>query len=238
MRTVRTTAAAVLLFLAAGTAGNGQEFIAPWKTDGICVGVGLSAFACGEFLVSPGTTPEKPAADPIRFPDALGILPFNRTLDTLSDFTQYGSFVFPGLLLFIAPDEDPLVLLLMYTEAALFSIGVKDALKGMVPRYRPYTYAEAASGPDDSDSWHSFPSGHTVMAFLGASFLTGCLLIAAPDSPWTGPLIGASYTAAGTTGILRVLSGSHFITDVLAGALIGTAAGFAVPLLHRNDSSE
>ena len=32
----------------------------------------------------------------------------------------------------------------------------------------------------------------------------------------------------------RVAAGMHFMTDVAAGALLGTAIGYAVPLLHRD----
>ena len=31
---------------------------------------------------------------------------------------------------------------------------------------------------------------------------------------------------------MRVASGSHFLTDVLAGAVIGTASGILVPMIH------
>jgi len=41
-----------------------------------------------------------------------------------------------------------------------------------------------------------------------------------------------SYSLATATALLRVASGSHFMTDVLAGALIGTALGIGIPFLH------
>ena len=41
-----------------------------------------------------------------------------------------------------------------------------------------------------------------------------------------------AYTAATTTAVLRILSGNHFMTDVLTGALLGTLWGVGVPMLH------
>jgi membrane-associated phospholipid phosphatase len=42
---------------------------------------------------------------------------------------------------------------------------------------------------------------------------------------------------AATVGTLRVLSGKHFPTDVLTGAVVGSALGWLIPELHRNKGS-
>lgn len=68
--------------------------------------------------------------------------------------------------------------------------------------------------PDGSDN-HSFPSGHTAMAFMTATMLTkeyGHI------SPWIG--VGA-YTFASGTGLMRIANNKHWISDVLTGAGIG-----------------
>ena len=33
--------------------------------------------------------------------------------------------------------------------------------------------------------------------------------------------------------MLRILSGNHFITDVLSGAVLGTLCGIGIPFIHR-----
>jgi membrane-associated phospholipid phosphatase len=44
---------------------------------------------------------------------------------------------------------------------------------------------------------------------------------------------GAVIAGGGTTGLLRVLAGKHFPTDVIVGAVAGSAVGLTVPFLHR-----
>ncbi|MEM9023429.1 MAG: phosphatase PAP2 family protein, partial [Bacteroidota bacterium] len=40
-------------------------------------------------------------------------------------------------------------------------------------------------------------------------------------------------TVPATTGLMRVLAGKHFPTDVITGYAVGGAIGFLVPHLHR-----
>lgn len=68
--------------------------------------------------------------------------------------------------------------------------------------------------PDHSD-FNSFPSGHTATAFAAAEWLRTEYW---QRSPWIGI---AGYTAATTTGILRLYNNKHWVSDVVAGAAIG-----------------
>jgi len=66
---------------------------------------------------------------------------------------------------------------------------------------------------------HSFPSGHAARAFM--------LMVAA----WgLGPLwFGILLTIwAPLVSLARVVTGLHYFSDILAGAVLGTAAGFAL----------
>ena len=98
--------------------------------------------------------------------------------------------------------------------AASFAIdaAVTYSLKPMVRSERP----------DGSDN-HSFPSGHTSLAFTGASVL---FKETRHISPWIGI---AGYAAATGIAIERVANRHHHWADVLAGAGIGilsTEAGY------------
>lgn len=67
----------------------------------------------------------------------------------------------------------------------------------------------------------SFPSGHTITAFAVAVSLGVVYPVMLP-----GLLFCAASVAAS-----RILLGMHFLTDVLAGAAIGTALGMMSPAL-------
>jgi membrane-associated phospholipid phosphatase len=62
---------------------------------------------------------------------------------------------------------------------------------------------------------HSFPSGHTSFAFVGAT----ALYLEFRD---TRPLLAYSgFAIATATGILRITNNAHWLPDVMAGAAIG-----------------
>jgi undecaprenyl-diphosphatase len=44
-----------------------------------------------------------------------------------------------------------------------------------------------------------------------------------------------SYALALATAALRVGSGNHFLSDVVAGALIGTVSGIVIPLIFARE---
>lgn len=84
--------------------------------------------------------------------------------------------------------------------------------------------------PDGSD-FHSFPSGHTATAFIGAHVL---FKEYKDVSLWIGI---AGYVVASGTGIMRVLNKKHWVSDVVAGAGIGVLsveAGYLLlPVFHN-----
>ncbi|WP_192822916.1 phosphatase PAP2 family protein [Rufibacter sp. LB8] len=73
---------------------------------------------------------------------------------------------------------------------------------------------------------YSFPSGHTTYAFVIATMVSREFK---GKSKWIGI---ASYTAAGTTGMMRVLNDAHWFSDVLAGAGVGILSTNLVYLAH------
>ncbi len=120
----------------------------------------------------------------------------------------------------------------MYAETFALAWGAKEILKYTVSRSRPYLYYE--NPPEEKkDDWEkSFPSGHTTVAFASAVFTSYTFRKYNPDSRWRLPVTIGVYTLAAATAALRIMSGSHFLTDVLAGAALGSIIGFGVPWLH------
>ena len=126
---------------------------------------------------------------------------------------------------------------IMYGESALLVYGSSELLKSTVMRYRPYFYSGNIPGGQGSDYYKSFPSRHTAFAFMSAGFLTSTFFTEYPDSPWKIPLCAVSYTVAAGIGAARMCSGNHFLSDVLAGAAIGSVYGYLIPWLHlRKDA--
>ncbi len=180
---------------------------------------------------SPGThTPE----DDINALDRRFMYDWNKPLDTASTVIGIGMLVLPAISV-IDNIKDFKVLGtygVMYAEAFLLTLSTKELLKDLIPRDRPYTYFGPIPSGEGDDYYKSFPSGHTSYAFLGAGFLSATFLLEYPDSKWKIPVVAGSYTLAAAVGLMRIFSGSHFVTDVLAGAAIGSLYGWGIPLLH------
>jgi membrane-associated phospholipid phosphatase len=92
-------------------------------------------------------------------------------------------------------------------------------LKAAVGRSRP-NEDNGARDFHPVSGGHSFPSSHTIQAFALASVISEHA-----DLPWVS---GLSYGLAGLVGLARVEQREHFLSDVVAGGLIGTFMGKAV----------
>jgi hypothetical protein len=96
--------------------------------------------------------------------------------------------------------------------------------KFLVGRSRPY---------DEDGTYHfkplhgglSFPSGHATQAFTLAAVIAEY-----GDNPWVST---AAYGGAALVGLARLEQRAHFVSDVVAGALVGTLSAKAVMQRHR-----
>ena len=158
---------------------------------------------------------------------------YNKTLDNISKGLNIAALLTPAILI-AEPSDQYITIGVMYAETLAVAFGTKELLKYLVEKPRPYMYYDDyPQDKVDSGDWKkAFPSGHTISAFAGASFASYVFSKYNPDSKWKIPVIAASYTLATATAALRIGCGKHFMTDVLAGALIGTAIGIGVPALH------
>ena len=98
-------------------------------------------------------------------------------------------------------------------------------LKVVVGRSRP----SAGQGTNDFhplNGGESFPSGHTTQAFALAS-----VIAEHADTPWVSCV---SYGLAGLVGVARMEQRQHFMSDVVAGGLIGTFVGKAVVAYNQS----
>jgi len=124
---------------------------------------------------------------------------------------------------------------LMYFETILFSASVPSIGKGSVKRTRPFVY-----NPDvtldkktTGEARRSFFSRHTTIAFASAVFLSTVYNNSYPDSKWTTYVLAGSLLMAGAVGYFRYEAGEHFPTDIITGAVVGSAIGYFIPHLHQ-----
>ena len=125
--------------------------------------------------------------------------------------------------------------MLIYAESTLLTQSLTLLCKALVKRPRPYVYSTtiAQNRRIDKRAAQSFFSGHASAAFNGAVVSAMLYQYHHPDSEAVKPLWIAGLTVAAVTAVFRVLSGEHFPTDVLAGALTGSVVGYVMVDLHR-----
>lgn len=103
--------------------------------------------------------------------------------------------------------------------AAVIGSGIiVQVIKHLVGRARPRMTLPPWEhiGPSFDSDLHSFPSGHTATSFALAAVLASRF----PRQAWI------FYGVAGLVGVGRVVGGSHYPSDVLAGAILGLVVGW------------
>jgi membrane-associated phospholipid phosphatase len=158
-----------------------------------------------------------------------------KTAGTLSDATAFvlSPTVGVGLILLHTPPTwaDVIDNLVPIGESMVVTEWVTRGIKLAAGRERPYAHYGASESVNDN---LSFPSGHTSRAFALA---TSAGVIAHMRGYSIEPMVWAvGMSLAATSAYLRIAADSHYLTDVLAGAALGMAAGLTVPLLMRRDT--
>ncbi|MFH2051912.1 MAG: phosphatase PAP2 family protein [bacterium] len=223
-------------------AGDDDHFT---RRTGTEAGLLAGAAACfaGGLWIEAGRDAPTPAdlagLDPANLPsfDRPAVRNWNPGSAALSDVLAYGSMAAPLALMLDDRGRDRAgTLVLMHAETLLLQGGIVTLIKSAVGRARPYAYNPDPRIPADlrtsRTTLRSFPSGHTASAFASLVFLASVHDELHPDSRTRGWVWGGCVATATATGWLRVRSGRHFLSDVAAGALIGTAVGWLVPRLH------
>jgi len=125
----------------------------------------------------------------------------------------------------------------IYGETLLVGMALDEVVKSIVARPRPYVYSDdpaviAYADSQGRDSRLSFYSRHTGVTF--SSSVAGAYLFSqsTSDTHARAAVWGTQLALAGATADLRTRAGMHFYSDVLTGAVIGSALGVLIPYLH------
>lgn len=164
---------------------------------------------------------------------------YDTTWATASDIGLYGTMGAAAAILAI--DEGALSALndaVVIAESALTATAVSSVATLAAGRPRPFLFGEKAplDVRNSADAGLSFVSSHASVSFAVAvsTYITsrrlhpraGALL---PTFLLVGGLATATFVATA-----RVEAGRHFITDTIAGTIIGTSVGVLIPALHTS----
>ena len=142
----------------------------------------------------------------------------NTTIKALHDVLPLVLYIFyPVQLITLAINEGfGSELFLRFTLIPLCTLIIVSVIRVVVNARRPYEVYEYTPAVNKNTQGKSFPSRHTVCAFIIAmAFLyiqtkLGIIML----------------VIAAIIGVTRVLAGVHFIRDVVGGAAIGVIVGF------------
>lgn len=119
--------------------------------------------------------------------------------------------------------------LLFVAQAVSFANAANLVGKYAFARRRPYARGEDGGGGDTNVSLYS---GHTSYAF--ALVVSSGTVASMRGYRGAGYLWASGLTLATATAYFRVAANQHYVTDVIGGAVAGSAFGFLFPyLLHR-----
>lgn len=156
----------------------------------------------------------------------------NATAATLSDITVGVVIVAPLALNAIDLGgfnevwwEDAVV----FAQTLAINNALVTAAKYIAQRPLPRTYAGDPSLIDRPEGYRSFYSGHTSNAFAALSATAMTIRLRYGEKTWPWIVTGVVGTSV---ALERVADGRHFPTDVIVGAVMGTAVGIIVPQLH------
>ncbi len=163
------------------------------------------------------------------------------TLQSLSNAFNYGGHLpsaeiataaiyLAGL---VSGDEEIRVTGRMLAQSLIYSGSIYLILRTLAGRHRPFSHdgAYTFDTGETDNTYQSFPSGHTTVAFSLASVLSARI-----DHPVASVLL---YGAAAMTGLSRIYQDNHWTSDVFFGAVLGTVSGLFVQKRekHRADGS-
>jgi PAP2 superfamily len=221
----------------------------PWADAGLCV-VGLAGTVGGLRLQE---ARGELSVDLLNSLDVDGVPAFDRASLRIDPTGQDRALVSSDLVLNICAGA-PLLLVLdkrvrrewiavavLYAESALLTGGIQTMTTSAFPRYRPITYLTNATLEQRQDyrNVNAFYSGHTANTAVATFFMAKVIDDLHPElggKRWF--VYGAALVPPALVGYYRIQGGKHFPSDVLMGALMGGAAGYLVPHLHRRTRSE
>jgi membrane-associated phospholipid phosphatase len=187
-----------------------------------------------------------PACDSVRLNpiDKLTAGYYSAGWSTASDYMLYGlGAATAGMLVADEGVLDAVNDAVVIGEATLSATAVASIMTLAAGRPRPFLYGDPAfpngykaplSIRNGSDASLSFLSSHTAEAFAMVTSLYMAQHRLHPRSSYPKYVLGVGLGIASAIGAARVMSGYHFITDAVGGAVVGSSLGILIAAVHSS----
>jgi membrane-associated phospholipid phosphatase len=121
------------------------------------------------------------------------------------------------------------------TESVLVGSLLTTSLKVAFGRARPQVSGRSSDWQFGrgwrGSAYQAFPSGHTTVAFAAAgAWILDADATGSRRTPW---IAAGALTFATTAALARLHLDKHWLTDVIAGAVMGSASAMLVQATHR-----
>lgn len=234
---MRRLAVAVVLLAVSSPPARGQ---APYKVgwgDAVSVVSAGVAALIPEATKLPKAAPSCAPCDPASLPgiDRVALRTFSGSAGTASTALLAGVVGLAGIASFQgATPAQRRGHVAVFANSLAWTFAATDWVKVIVRRKRPVLYtAGATAAAHDPNSQRSFPSGHASVAFAAATtYLMMARRERLPHQTRNAVLL---YVGALGVSSLRVSAGKHFPTDVLGGAVLGSAIGWLTAKVHPTE---
>jgi membrane-associated phospholipid phosphatase len=231
---MRRLASPALLLLSLSAVPRLQASIAPWEVAGVAtgaLGIGITEIYKKDLVPDEARWKTPPAIDAsVRS----GLVWSNTGLaSTLSDVMLYGVMPTSAFLLPLATNHDYSRSALAIAEAAVMTGVVTQVAKFSFARARPYAYY--GNDYSNPDSKLSFFSGHSSYSF--ALSLSSAMLLAESYPKYSALIYSVAVAVASLPAYLRIAADKHYLTDVLTGAIVGSAIAYGVVQLNIRSNS-
>ncbi len=221
---------------------NASDF--KWDGDNDTVATALSLSALTHLMFSQYGETDSIKLDQLDYNinsfDKTAIDNWSPNASRISDVLLFTELSAPLLLCLDKNSDNNKTYSLLYLQSIALNNLITHSAKMLVKRKRPYVYNQELSNEirKNRESTFSFFSGHTSNTFMAAAFM---IKVIEEDNLYThyqSVIYPALILGAGSTAWLRYHSGKHFPTDIITGAIIGTACGLIVPELHKKEKDQ
>lgn len=151
---------------------------------------------------------------------------YSSTLDDAGTIVALGLLATPAIFLLEDSPEALLIPAVSCTITYGISYLVKNAGKAFFKYPRPgVSFSQAIPSSEEEELFSTFPSGHMTLASTAAAYVTGLYAELYPTSARRIPVTTAVWAATGIVAASRLTSGAHYLTDVVAGSILGSCIG-------------